>query len=191
MRSILLLIAGAIIGGIGQIAYASYTRFHEGIGLAVAVKAEIEAVLAIVEMRRYLALLDMWAAQLETAVGQIGPEQIISARIDQDYFGVFDSAREKIGLLEDASAPVVKAYTFAKAFMEDVRDLAEIRDHAQPASTDAQWLAPKVRGAHAALAMAIDSANTAVTELNAFSQRHWLLSLRTALGGARPTRGEA
>jgi hypothetical protein len=115
---------------------------------------------------------------LESSAGLLlGPENIYAVRIDQDYFGVFHSVREKIGLLGDASAPVVKAYTFAKAFMEDVRDLVEIRDHAQPASTDAQWLAPKVRAAHAVLAMAIDTANTAVMELNAFSQRHWFASL--------------
>jgi hypothetical protein len=175
MRSILLLIAGAIIGGIGQILYASYTRFHEKIGLAVALKAEIESVLAIVEMRRYLTLFNLWVDHLEAAVGLINHEHIISARIDQDYFGVFHSAREKIGLLGDASAPIVKAYTFAKAFMEDVRDLTEVRDHPPPAGVDAQWLAPKVRGARAALAMAIDAANQAKTELRGLSQQRWWL----------------
>jgi hypothetical protein len=178
MNAILLLILGAIIGGVGQIAYASYTRFHEKIGLAVALKAEIESVLAIVEMRGYQTLFDLWVDHLEAAVGLIDPEHIISARIDQDYFGVFHSTREKIGILGDASAPIVKAYISAKAFMEDVRDLTQVRDHPPPAGVDAQWLAPKVKGARAALAMAIDAANQAQAELGASSQqRWWLLNL--------------
>jgi hypothetical protein len=175
MQALLLLIAGAIVGGVGQILFAIYTSSREGIGLAIALKAEIESLLVIVEMRRYLPDLETWVAVLEASSEPIGPEEIYAARIEQDYFGVFHSVRAKIGLLGTASVPVVKAYAFGKSFLEDARDLETIRDRAAPGSVSPQMLAIKVRGTHQVLARAIQSANQAVAELDTFIRgRGWL-----------------
>jgi hypothetical protein len=176
VNSILLLILGAIIGGAGRIAFVSYTSFHDAVGMAVALRAEIESVLAIVEMRRYASILDALAAFLESSNEVLGAEYALAARIEQDYFGVFHSVQGKIGLLQNASASVVRSYALAKSFLEDMRDLSDIRAAATTRGIDPQWLAPKVRGAHQALTLAVEASRTAVTELDTFSRQRWLLN---------------
>jgi hypothetical protein len=110
-------IAGAIVGGVWQIAFASYTSFYEGVGIAIAVKAEIDSLLAIVEMREDLPELNQDATVLETLEGPATRQHIYYARVEQDYFGVFHAIRPKIGLLGDASGTTIQTYVFAKSFL--------------------------------------------------------------------------
>lgn len=79
-------------------------------------------------MRGYRPQFDAWAVQLEASAEPISSEEVLGIRVDHDYFGVFNSNRQRIGLLGDTSAAVVKAYPFGNAFLEDVRDITEIRN---------------------------------------------------------------
>ena len=174
MTAVLLLVLGAILGGIGQIAFASFKSFQTSVGIAVSLKSEIESILAVVNVRKYREGLEYIANQLESLEGITPPEFMYGIRVDHDYFGVFHSVQKEIGLLGDCSGAVVRAYTFAKSFLEDMQEITAVRDHPPDGGVPAKLLALRLRAAHDVLVMAIESGNDAVRQLDNFSRQHWL-----------------
>ncbi|HLW71071.1 MAG TPA: hypothetical protein VKS22_10670 [Candidatus Binataceae bacterium] len=165
------LIVGAILGGVGQI----YTSFREGSGLADALKAEIESLVILVEMRGYLTSLEGLTTLLEAGAHPDVPY----LRVERSYFGIFEASRSKIGLLGAAAAPVVESYAFANAFLEDMRTLADFSEKGQIGNVAMKpgELELRVRSAREVLKKALDRGKVAAEELKARSNQWFLREL--------------
>jgi hypothetical protein len=181
ISALLWTILGAIIAGAGQIFLAYYNSCREARGLAIALRAEIESLIELAEMRRYLEGLELYEVALMTPDRQPAPSRGLLIRVEQRYFDVFDSARARLGLLGEVSGRVVKAYTYTKAFLEDARDLSllyESGGRIGEVEVSNEDLIAKVHGAHAALSLAIQHGKEAIDALTAFAKRSCLARAR-------------
>lgn len=119
---------GALLGGVIRAVVDRYAAFNEAKGIAVALEAEIQAVIEIVRHRRYLEHLDRLITSLQDPAYSPGPGDLFAIQISQDYFAVFNAITPRIGLLGDLSGRVVSLYVFAKALLEDLIDLRSAQE---------------------------------------------------------------
>jgi len=111
---------GAMIGavaGLGSAWWIERTRAKRvEKSLALALRAEITAILDILQERGYIEFLDYYIQKFK---GGERPK-FQTPSVKQNYFTVYEQNASSIGSLpSDVSPLVARFYTFAKAFIED------------------------------------------------------------------------
>lgn len=127
---------GGLIGGalslIGAFGLASYQHRRRAKAVTMAIRAEIDALLKIVETRDYVTQLAEW--EMEWRSG-IHTTRTISVK--REYFSIFKSNSSGVGLLPPSSVGhVVEFYTLAMGFIEDCDTWSETVKE----SPDGPWL---------------------------------------------------
>jgi len=174
------LLVGALLGGVINAAVRRYSAFKESKGIALAIRGEIAAIIEIVLKRRYLQHLEKFIRQLSDPTHQLTVNDIVAPRISQDYFPVFNSVANKIGLLADQSDPVASFYTKAKSIIEDIHALEEVRGKIIMGSMaiDKQALLEVVTELRDLLHDTLRIGFQAVEDLKNFHGRTWVLGIR-------------
>ena len=95
--SLLSLILGALLGGAVKAFEDRYRSFKESQAVAAAIRAELAALLQIIEQRRYLAALDWMVEHLSPPEYQPTPEDIFEVKVTLNYFQIFDVHCDKLG----------------------------------------------------------------------------------------------
>jgi hypothetical protein len=99
---------GALLGGVVRAAVDRYASFVESKGMAVALRAEVEAILQLVEARRYLSEVTEHISRLQNPTSTPTLDDVFNIRVSQDYFVVFHALCPKIRLLGPLSGQVVR-----------------------------------------------------------------------------------
>jgi hypothetical protein len=142
------ILVGAVLGGVIQAAVSRYAVVKESQGIALAIAAELSALRELVTFRNYQRIADQVVSQLEQPGHVVTLFDILAISITQDYFVVFHGVSSKIGTLGTMSGEVVKAYTFAKALLEDFAQLsARAREMTDPSKLFGIEIAPEDRPA--------------------------------------------
>jgi hypothetical protein len=121
----LVFIAGLLLGGVVNAAVQRYAAFKESKAVALALRAEIQALLRLATYRDYVALTDAMIVRLRDLSHVLNASDFALIRITQDYFSVFHALSPKIGLLGPLGENVVLAYSATKALFEDFATLYE------------------------------------------------------------------
>ena len=127
--TIALLFIGAIFGGLIKAFVHLYLVFDEGRGIAVALKADIDAILALIKRRNFTEAVDAIIRRLEDPSYVPEQEDIFAIPIAQDYFSVFNSVAPKIGMLGDSSRRVVRFNTMLKSLIDEIQGLRQLNDN--------------------------------------------------------------
>ncbi len=119
------LLLGALLGGVVDVAVRAYERFKEGQRIALALGAEINALVRLAEANNYIAEVNGILARLDDP--QHGPTVVrtdfFAPQIGQDYFSTFDSVSDKIGLLKPPlGAQVVLVYSATKSLFDEIAE---------------------------------------------------------------------
>ncbi|MEO8328197.1 MAG: hypothetical protein ABI618_20320 [Nitrospirota bacterium] len=179
-NSVAWLLLGALLGGVTNSAVRRYATFKEGKGIALAIQGEMTAIIEIVLKRRYLQHLEKIIQKLSDPAHQLTANDFFSPRISENYFPVFNSLANKVGLLDDRSDSIANFYTKAKSIIEDIHALEEIRDKISTGSKDIDMpalleLTQELRDLlHDALRIGIQT----VEDLKNFEDRSWILGIR-------------
>ncbi len=122
-------VIGAAIGLIGQFLTLQLTNFRIRKNLASAFAAEITSLIDIAQRRKYLEDIQNVISEIEKSGARddapFPPEYAYRARVKLEYFTVFSSNSDKLGMLGPAAADIVTFYTFVKSIMEDFSSLYE------------------------------------------------------------------
>ena len=174
------LLVGALLGGVLNAAVRRYATFKEGKGIALAIQGEITAIIEIVLKRRYLQHLEKFLHQLSDPTYQLTGSNIFAPRISQNFFPVFNSLANKIGLLADRSDSVAGFYTKAKSLIEDIHALEEMRDKIVTGAMDVDRpaLLELTKELHDLLHDALRIGIQTVEDLKTFQDRTWFLGIR-------------
>jgi len=177
---LLWLLVGVMLGGVGNAAVRRYATFKESKGIALALRGEMSAIIEIVLKRRYLQHLEKNLDQLSDPTHQLSAKDIFAPGISENYFPVFNSLANKIGLLADLSDTVASFYTKAKSIIEDIHNLEEMRENIATGSVDFDRstlleLTTELRDLlHDTLRIGIQ----ATEDLKNFHERTWVLGIR-------------
>jgi hypothetical protein len=174
------LLVGALLGGVVNAAVGRYATFKEGKAMALAIRGEISGIIEIVLKRRYLQHLEKFIDQLSNPTYPLSGNDVFSPRISENYFPVFTSLANKIGLLADRSDTVADFYTKAKSIIEDIHALEEMRDKLARGSRDVDRpaLLELTRELHDLLHDALRIGIQTVEDLKTFQDRTWLFVFR-------------
>jgi hypothetical protein len=166
---------GALLGGVVRAVVDRYTVFEESKGIAVALKAEIEAVLHLVQHREYVRLVSDCINRLENPTYMPTLKDVFNIGVTQEYFPVFNALCPKIGLLGDLSADVVRLYTAGKALLEDMRYLTVIYERAQSrqGALDREELLNRSRDVASLFQGILAAGPQAENALAAYAARRW------------------
>lgn len=126
--AIALLFIGAIFGGLIQAFVHLYLVFQESKGIAVALGAEIDAILTLVKKREFVEQVDDIIKRLQQPAYNLTPHDIFTIPVAQDYFTVFTSLSPKLGLLGDLSGRVVRFYSICKSLIDELHAFKENRE---------------------------------------------------------------
>ena len=177
---LLWLLIGVLLGGVGNAAVRRYATFKESKGIALALRGEISAIVEIVLKRRYLQHLEKKLDQLSDPTHQLSAKDIFAPGISENYFPVFNSLANKLGLLADLSDTVASFYTKAKSIIEDIHNLEEMRESIATGSVNFDRstlleLTTELRDLlHDTLRIGIQ----ATEDLKNFHERTWVLGIR-------------
>lgn len=174
------LLVGALLGGLINAAVRQYATFKEGKAIALAIRGEISGIIEIVLKRRYLQHLEKFIHQLSNPSYQLSGNDFFSPRISENYFPVFNSLANKIGLLADRSDTVADFYTKAKSIIEDIHALEEMRDKIVTGSMNVERpaLLELTKELHDLLHDALRIGIQTVEDLKNFQDRTWILGIR-------------
>jgi len=174
------LLVGALLGGVINAAVRRYATFKEGKAIALAIQGEISAIIEIVLKRRYLQHLEKIIHKLSDPAHQLTGNDFFSPRISENYFPVFNSLANKVGLLVDGSDTVADFYTKAKSIIEDIHALEEVRDKIVTGSKDIDRpaLLEMTKELHDLLHDALRIGIQTVEDLKNFQDRTWILGIR-------------
>jgi hypothetical protein len=177
---LLAFIAGTLLGGVVNALVGRYAAFKESKGVALAIRAEIEALVRLATYRNYIALTDAIIVRLNDPTHVIDISDVFSVRVEEDYFSVFHALSPKLGLLGPLASSVVLAYAATKSLLDDLHSL---RDMAQPVVEGQRTVsAEQARAYLLQVTVAINQllretvtigTNTA-NALGAFAERRWL-----------------
>jgi hypothetical protein len=179
-NSIVWLLIGMLLGGVINAAVRRYATFKEGKGIALALQGEITAIIEIVLKRRYLQHLEKLIDLLSNPTYQLTGKDIFAPRISQNYFPVFNSLANKIGLLTEWSLTVADFYTKVKSIMEDINALEEMRDKIVTGEQDVDRpaLLEFTNELHDLLHDALRIGIQTVEDLKNFQDKSWFLGIR-------------
>ena len=180
LASVLIFIAGALLGGAVNALVERYAVFKESKGVALAVQAEMNAVLRLVEFRQYLPGMDAIIVRLRDPTHVVDLSDLFLIRAEEDYFSVFHAVAPKIGLLAPFSGDVVLVYAAAKSLLEDMKFLRDEgqsylegrRQHVPPDQIRA-FLLYQTTQINGLLRQAVTLATQSVANLNAFANKRW------------------
>jgi hypothetical protein len=114
-------ILGAILAIGGGFVAKIYERRKERESLRAALRAEIQAILAIVERRDYIPGLSRFVEAIRA-----GSPNFFEVRIGRDYDIVFRSNCDKLGLLlSETAAKTVRFYYLVSSVVEDINLLRD------------------------------------------------------------------
>jgi hypothetical protein len=180
LLSLISLGVGALLGGAVQAVVSRYAAFKESNGMALALRAEIMAIIRLVEYRQYLTHLSRIIQTLQNVDHQPTHRDVFSVNINQDYFETFHSLCSKIGMLGSLSTSVVKFYTQAKGVLEDLRRLYEIHERAQrgEVTVNRADLLTYTQHLHALMQNTMHTGDQVAHELEAYSMRGFAQSRR-------------
>jgi hypothetical protein len=178
-------IGGALVGGLVQTTEKSYERFKEAKGLAIAIRAEISSLRAVIQARQYVSILDQLIGRLGDPSHVVVPEDVFAISVRQDYMEVFRACLPKIGLLGGLSGSVVLLYSIVKALLDDIAQLVEVRHllvekKALPmaAGTERANLLAAMQATRTWMVSGLERAPAVEAELQKFTQkRFWFLFL--------------
>ena len=166
---------GALLGGLVNAILAQYTSFQESKGMARALKAEIDAVLALLALRDYAGDLGKAIARLQNPQYLPAPRDTMNVLVTQDFFITYHALAPKIGLLGEVSGAVAHVYVLAKGLIEDFRtcrDLLEkaIERRSPPDREDMLTLNSRILGL---LQTVSTEARQVSDNLGAYAKRGW------------------
>ena len=166
---------GALFAGLSRSIVDRYQSFKEAEGIAAALRAEIEALLNLVESRQYSTTLGEIVRRLDGAKSA-GADDYFDPPIAREYFPVFKSVVPKIGVLRGAGAPTIKAYMLAQSVIEDVHALQEERRRVESGTVqpDRDELLRSTRELKRILDEALDAGRESIKALDLFLARRWL-----------------
>ena len=170
---------GALLGGVVQALVGRYAAFKESKGMAVALQAEINAIIQIVGYRQYLTHLNQIIQTLQNPAHQPTHQNVFSAKVEQNYFETFNSLSSKIGLLNSLSQDVVLFYTQAKAVLEDFHRLHETYEQALRGqiTLNRVGLLNQTQRLHDLVQIALATGQRAAHDLNLHASRRWFCLL--------------
>ena len=178
--SVLVFITGTLLGGAVNALVERYSVFKEAKGVALALQAEMNAVLRMAALRQYGAGSDAILVRLRDPTHVVGIEDLFWVRGEEDYFSVFHAVAPKIGLLGPLGGDVVLVYAAAKSILEDLRFLRdegqaflEGRRNVTPEQVRA-FLLQQMTEINALLTGAVKLATEAAADLGTFANRRWL-----------------
>lgn len=128
-NAIVLLLIGAIFGGLIQAFVHLYLVFDESKGIAMALRAEMDTILTLVKKREFVQQVDAIITRLQDPAHTLIPQDVFAIPIAQDYFSVFNSVSPKIGLLGDLSGPVVRFYSMCKSLIDEIDAFGKHREN--------------------------------------------------------------
>jgi hypothetical protein len=171
---------GALLGGVVRAAVDRYSVFVESQGMAVALKAEIEALLQIIQHREYQRLVGECISRLQDATHTPTRDDVFNIQVSQQYFTVFHAVCPKIGLLGSLSDPVVLLYMKGKSLLEDMHYLADMyeRDRNGQGVLDRGELLHRSQGIANMLDTILEGGPQVVTALAAHAARPWWEAFR-------------
>ena len=176
---------GALLTGFTSIWVRSLERFRESQGIALALSAEIRALIERASAREYLDGVTASIARLNDVQHQPVIEDVFWARIRQDYFATFHSLSGKIGLLGPLGADVVLVYVKAKSLFEDIAvssDLFERYLDGRPVPISAQvlrvWVLRLNSSIRELLLACVEQGKKATSELDAYANQSYCAYLR-------------
>lgn len=179
---VLAFIAGTLLGGVVNALVKQYAVFKESKGVALALKAELNALLNLVRFRKYIANTDAIIVRLQDPTHVLDKADVFFVRIAQDYFSVFHAVTPKIGLLGPLGSDIVLVYAAAKSLVEDMVYLTEetqaYLEGRRPTPADQDPLRPfllqQTGQINALLKEAVRIAAKATEDLGAFAEKRWL-----------------
>ncbi len=177
--TLLSLLVGALLGGVVNAAVSRYAEFKEAKGIARALHAEVQALVALVVFRRYGPEAQTRIARLTDTTHVLNDDDVFAVRITRDYFNVFSHTSGRLGLLPDLAHEVVSAYYPAQALMEEIAGLWYHRERllegkAVLQEANRQWLLDQTRQLSNLIIVTMNSAQALATRLEAFARRRWL-----------------
>lgn len=177
---LLVFIAGVLLGGVVNGLVGRYAVFKESKGVALAIRAEIEALVRLATYRNYVGLTDAIIVRLKDSTHVLDVLDVFFIQITQDYFSVFHALSPKIGLLGPLSSNVVLVYAGAKSLFEDILML---REQSQPviegrqtvaAEQAREYLLQKTVSINQLLKETVTIGTNTANALGAFAERRWL-----------------
>jgi len=166
---------GVLLGGVVRAVVDRYATFVESKRMAVALRAEVEAILQIVQARQYLSLVATLIDRLQNPTYTPTLDDVLSIRVGQDYFAVFHALCPKIGLLGPLSGEVVLLYAVGKSLLEDIHTLREIYERARSGqgNLDRDELLARSQSAASLFRVISDLGPQVVAILAAYAARRW------------------
>lgn len=166
---------GALLGGVVRAAVDRYASVVESKGMAVALRAEVEAILQLVEARRYLSEVTEYISRLQSPTYTPTLDDVFNIRVSQDYFVVFHALCPKIGLLGPLSGQVVRLYMVGKSLLEDIHTLREIYERARSGddSLDREELLARSQSVASLFQVISDLGPQVVAALTAYAAHRW------------------
>ena len=166
---------GALLGGVVRAAVDRYASFVESKGMAVALRAEVEAILQLVEARRYLSEVTEHISRLQNPTSAPTLDDVFNIRVSQDYFVVLHALCPKIRHLGPLSGQVVRLYTVGKSLLEDIHTLWEIYEIARSGddSLDREELLARSKSVASLSQIISDLGPQVVAALTAYVAHRW------------------
>jgi hypothetical protein len=166
---------GALLGGVVRAIVDRYATFVESRGMAVALKAEIAAILQIVQVRQYLSVLARFIDRLQNPTYTPTRDDVVSIRVTQDYFAVFHALCPKIGLLGPLSGEVALLYTIGKSLIEDIHTLQDIHEKARNGQhiLDREELLARSQSVAFLFQVLLERGQQVENALTAYTERRW------------------
>jgi hypothetical protein len=168
------ILAGAVLGGIGQATVARYAAFKEAGTVAASIRAELVSLRELIERRNYIPTLDGIVGRLRLPLppGVSSYNETFNVSVTQDYFQVFTAHVGKLGTLGHAAASVVSVYTLAKSVHEDLRTPSGFAEQETPPSRDV--LLAHMMELRRLMHEVLTKSGEVAEELQRFQQRRWL-----------------
>lgn len=168
-------VIGALFAGLSRSIVDRYQAFKEAEGIAAALRAEIDALLNLVESRQYSTTLEEIIRRLDGSKSAAAADYF-DPPIAREYFPVFKSVVSKIGVLREAGAPTIKAYMLAQSVIEDVHALQEERRRVESGTVrpDPEELLRATRELNRVLAEALNAGQDSIKALDLFLAKRWL-----------------
>jgi hypothetical protein len=166
---------GALLGGVVRAIVDRYAIFVESRGMAVALGAEIAAILQIVQARQYRSLVAAVIDRLQSPTSTPTLDDALNIRVAQDYFAVFHALRPKIGLFGTLSEGVTLLYTVGKSLLEDLLTLRDIHERArsEPSVLDRGELLVRSQSAAFLFQVLLERGQQTVDALPVYAERRW------------------
>lgn len=128
---LLTLLAGAVVGGLSKFFQDAYTRRNETRAVAAALEAELSVSLEGIRGGDYIGMCDRIIAHVSAPGHTVTPDDYFDIALPVTPCPLFNAHHSQVGLLAEATGPVVKACQLYEGVCLDLRFLRE-RHHRLP-----------------------------------------------------------